>query len=67
MSINRICPNCFREDDVRINFGPNFKAEDSFHKHNWCNCGYKTPEEMMKDQDMGFSDPNWVRIAKDFV
>ena len=67
MSINRICPNCFRKENIRVNFGNNNDAEEEFHSQKWCDCGYNSPEEMMKDQDMGFEDPYWIPIAKDFI
>jgi hypothetical protein len=67
MSINRICPNCFKEEGIRLNFGPNREAETSFHQQKWCNCGYQSPEEMMQDQDLGFSNPLWVPIIKYFL
>lgn len=57
MSINRWCPNCFREEEMRLNFGSNREAEAKFHKEKWCDCGCNSPEEMMRDQDLGFEDP----------
>jgi len=67
MSINRMCTNCFRKENVRYNFGNDIESEKRFHSEKWCDCGYNSPEEMMLDQDMGFTDPNWLRIAKDFL
>lgn len=67
MSVSRVFPNCFRSEGVRFNFGNNREAEQSFHQEHWCNCGYSSPEEMMKDQDMGFDHPEWIRIAKYFL
>ena len=67
MSINRLCPNCFQEENIRVNFGDDREFEREFHAQKWCKCGYNSPTEMMVDQDMGFSDPNWIRIAKCFV
>src|SRR5690606_35762870 len=52
---------------VRYNFGNDVIAQQEFHKQKWCDCGYSTPEEMMEDQDMGFENPNWIRIAKYFI
>lgn len=66
MSINISCPNCFKEGP-RMNFGPNRAAESKFHNQPWCNCGYSSPAEMMEDQELGFVDPRWVRIAKYFL
>ena len=67
MSINRICPNCYRKEGIRFNFGPNKEAETEFHRQHWCNCGYSSPEEMMQEQDLGFDDPRWVSITKYFL
>lgn len=67
MSMNRVCPNCFKKEQVRFNFGRNIEAERKFHSEKWCTCGYNSPEEMMYDQDMGFTDPNWIRVAKYFL
>lgn len=67
MSMYRTCPNCFKTEGIRVNFGENHEAEKEFHKEKWCNCGYNSPEEMMKDQDMGFEDPRWIPIAKYFL
>jgi hypothetical protein len=67
MSMSRRCPNCFQAEGLRVNFGFSSKAEKDFHKQKWCKCGYETPEEMMKDQDMGFEDPVWITIAKSFL
>jgi hypothetical protein len=67
MSIARRCPNCFRQEGVRFNFGDDREAEKAFHQEKWCSCGYSSPEEMMKDQDFGFDDPKWVPIAKHFL
>jgi len=65
--MRRICPNCYRNENSRVNFGDNREAERKFHSDKWCNCGYNSPEEMMLDQDMGFLDPKWIPIAKDFI
>jgi hypothetical protein len=67
MSTNRICPNCFKEEGGKLNFGNYIKAAIGFHSQKWCKCGYNSPQEMMDDQDMGFSDPNWIPIAKYFI
>lgn len=67
MSACRTCPNCYRVENTRYNFGDNKEAEQEFHKEKWCDCGYSSPEEMMQDQDMGFDDPKWIRIAKHFI
>ncbi len=67
MSVSRICPNCYRKEGIRVNFGNNHSAEKEFHQQHWCSCGYSSPEEMMKDQDLGFSDAKWVLIIKDFL
>jgi len=67
MSIERICPNCFQMENMRVNFGNNRQAEREFHSKKWCNCGYNSPNEMMEDQDMGFEDPYWIPIAKHFI
>jgi len=67
MSMNRRCPNCFRTEGIRVNFGENREAERKFHQEKWCNCGYNSPVEMMKDQDMGFDDARWIPIAKYFL
>ena len=65
--MSRRCPNCFQVEGVRMNFGFDSQAEKKFHAQSWCKCGYETPEEMMKDQDMGFDDPAWIPIAKYFL
>ena len=67
MSMNRTCPNCFQKENIRVNFGGNREAEREFHSQKWCNCDYNSPDEMMIDQDMGFTDPNWIRVAKYFI
>jgi len=67
MSVNRTCPNCFRVEGIRANFGNDREAERAFHQQIWCSCGYSSPEQMMRDQDMGFDDPRWLRIAKYFI
>src|SRR5690625_3062504 len=67
MSMSRTCPNCYRQEGVRLNFGGNYEAEADFHRRQWCSCGYYSPEEMMQDQDLGFDDPRWVGIAKYFL
>lgn len=67
MSVRRICPNCYRKENKRSNFGDNIKAERKYHSEKWCNCGYNSPEEMMVDQEMGFLDPKWIPIAKFFI
>lgn len=67
MSMYRTCPNCFRQEGIRVNFGNNHAAEAEFHREHWCKCGYSSPEEMMKDQDLGFIDPRWVPIIKYFL
>lgn len=67
MSIKRRCPNCFRNESIRFNFGDDIDAEKTFHNLNWCDCGYESPEEMMLNQDMGFTDPRWIPIAKYFL
>jgi hypothetical protein len=65
--MNRVCPICYRTENARFNFGNNREAESEFHKQKWCNCGYTSGEEMMKDQDLGFTDKRWVGIAKYFL
>lgn len=67
MSMNRVCPICYREEDIRVNFGNNSEAEVEFHNQNWCDCGYSSGEEMMEDQDLGFTDKRWVGIVKYFL
>jgi len=67
MSMPRRCPNCYRTEDIRVNFGDNREAEAAFHQRKWCDCGYSSPEEMMRDQVLGFDDPKWVPIAKHFL
>jgi hypothetical protein len=67
MSMRRICPNCYRNENIRANFGDIIESERKFHSDKWCNCGYNSPEEMMADQDMGFLDPKWIPIAKYFI
>jgi hypothetical protein len=67
MSMRRSCPNCFRKENERYNFGESIENETAYHQEKCCDCGYKTPEEMMQDQDLGFFDPNWVPIAKYFL
>lgn len=65
--MNRVCPNCFIKEDTRYNFGNNKEEEKKFHAEKWCDCGYNSPEEMMLDQDMGFTSPYWIIIAKYFI
>ena len=65
--MNRVCPICYRKENIRFNFGDNREAESEFHKEKWCDCGYTSGEEMMKDQDLGFSDKRWVGIVKYFL
>lgn len=67
MSMNRVCPICYRKESIRFNFGNNREAESDFHKQKWCDCGYSSGEEMMKDQDLGFTDSRWVGIVKYFL
>lgn len=67
MSMNRVCPICYRKENIRFNFGDNREAESDFHKQKWCDCGYSSGEEMMKDQDLGFTDSRWVGIVKYFL
>ena len=67
MSTNRVCQICYREESVRYNFGNDFEAENEFHMRTWCDCGYSSGEEMMLDQDLGFSDNRWVCIVKYFL
>ena len=52
---------------MRLNFGGDYKAEIEFHSQAWCSCPYKSPEEMMIDQDMGLTDPTWLQIAESFI
>jgi hypothetical protein len=65
--MNRVCPNCYREEGIRFNFEPNIETEKAFHQENWCGCGYNSPQEMMQDQDLGFDDPHWVSLTKYFL
>jgi hypothetical protein len=67
MSMQRFCPNCYRTEGVRLNFGSDRAAESQFHKQQWCDCGYFSPEEMMQDQDLGFEDPRWVQVTTTFL
>lgn len=67
MSMPRRCPNCYRTEGIRANFGYDREAEAAYHRRKWCDCGYSSPEEMMKDQDLGFDDPQWVFVAKHFL
>jgi hypothetical protein len=67
MSMPRRCPNCYRTEDIRVNFGDNREAEAAFHQRKWCDCDYSSPEEMMQDQDLGFEDPKWLPVAKEFL
>ncbi len=67
MSMNRRCPNCYRTELFRFNFGRNRDSETKFHKAKWCDCGYDSPQEMMLDQDMGFNDPLWIPIGKQLL
>lgn len=59
MSMQRVCHNCYRTEGIRANFGNDREAEAAYHRRIWCDCGYSSPEEMMKDQDLGFDDPRW--------
>lgn len=63
MSLYRICPNCFENDGLRVSFS-NIESERAYHSEKWCNCGYNSPEEMMVDRDMGFTDPKWFFISQ---
>jgi hypothetical protein len=67
MSVARTCPICFRRENKRYNFGSEHAAEKAFHKEKWCDCTYESAQEMMLDQDMGFEDPTWIPIAKEFL
>lgn len=67
MSIQRTCRKCFQTEANRYNFGSDREAERKFHAEDWCTCGYTSSMEMMKDQDLGFDDPRWVRLAKYFI
>ncbi len=72
MSMARRCPNCLRTENIRFNFGDDnegesYEAERKFHAEKWCKCGYNSPEEMMLDQDMGFTDPTWIPFVKFFL
>jgi hypothetical protein len=58
MSANRICPNCFKKDNIRVNFGDEEESARKFHSLKWCDWNYNSPNEMMVDQDMGFTDPD---------
>lgn len=67
MSMNRVCPMCFQEERFRYFFVDN-ESEAEFHRDNrWCSCGYESPEEMMQDQDLGFTDYRWVLIIRSFL
>jgi hypothetical protein len=61
------CNNCYKASNIHFNFGNDREAENAYHKNYNCDCGYSSPEEMMRDQDLGFTDPRWVIIAKDFL
>lgn len=67
MSMSRVCPFCFRQEGIRANFGSDRAAEAEFHNQRWCKCGYSSSEEAMQDQDLGFLDPRWIKIAKFFL
>jgi len=67
MSVHRVCQICYQKEDIRLNFGDNHEAETKFHRQSWCQCGYSSGEEMMKDQDLGFTDNRWVGIIKYFL
>ena len=67
MSINRVCPICYQKEGVRFNFGNNREAEAEFHKRSWCDCDYSSGEQMMTDQDLGFTDKKWVGIVRYFL
>jgi hypothetical protein len=61
----RTCPACLRSNHIYANFGDNIEAAKAYHNaKNWCKCGYESAEEMMQDQDLGFSDPYWLPIIK---
>lgn len=67
MRINRTCPKCLRQEGIIYNFGNNKAAMVAFNKKKWCKCGYNTPQEMMEDNDLGFTDETWLLIAKNFI
>jgi hypothetical protein len=67
MSRERICSKCYQQEMTRYNFGEDIEAEKAFHAKDWCKCGYTSAEEMMVDQDMPFSDPKWIPLAKHFL
>jgi hypothetical protein len=61
----RTCPACLRSNHIYANFGDNAEAQRAYqYANNWCKCGYTSAEEMMQDQDLGFSDPYWLPIIK---
>jgi len=45
-----------------MNFGKNEEAEKAFHATKWCDCGYNSPEEMLREMDI--NDPRRIRIEK---
>lgn len=67
MGMNRVCPICYQQEAFSFNFGPNSVANAEFHQKKWCKCGYTSGEELMKDQDLGFTDNRWVGVAKSFL
>jgi len=68
MSVARTCSSCFRREAIRHNFDGDSEAERAFHAQtSWCGCGYITPQEMMQDQDLGFSDPAWFHVGRRFL
>tara|TARA_B110000114_G_C14777897_1_gene271550 strand:+ start:80 stop:223 length:144 start_codon:yes stop_codon:yes gene_type:complete len=47
-----------------MNFGYDNEAENEYHAIKWCKCPYESSEEMMLDQDMGFSlDSNCKKFS----
>ena len=64
MSVQSICSICFKKDGIRMNFGYDNEAENEYHAIKWCKCPYESSEEMMLDQDMGFSlDSNCKKFS----
>lgn len=67
MSMTRVCPNCFQSEGLRFFFNDREKEAEFHREKGWCECGYESQEEMMRDQDLGFTDPRWVLIIRAFL
>ncbi len=55
MSIERRCNKCGYVEDIRFNFGDNYKAEVEFHAAFKCPKGCYLPEDRYNDSKLDMS------------